>query len=95
MSVYMTATITLKDPAKFQEYAGKVVATMAPFGGEPMLRARLVKPLAGEGVYHAMAVFTFPDIASVEGWYASEAYQALIPLREEGADAVISVMEGI
>jgi uncharacterized protein (DUF1330 family) len=31
-------------------------------------------------------VIRFPDLKAVDGWYASAAYQALIPLRQEAAD---------
>jgi uncharacterized protein (DUF1330 family) len=34
-------------------------------------------------------VIRFPDRAAVEGWFASDAYQALIPLRERAADLVL------
>jgi uncharacterized protein (DUF1330 family) len=93
MSVYMSGTITVKDPEKLQDYVARVGETMQPFGAEPVLRARLSKVLAGQAGYQFFALFRFPDAAAVDAWYASAAYQALIPTREAGADAIIAVLE--
>jgi len=41
--------------------------------------------LAGQHAHTDTVVIRFPDQASVGGWYASAAYQALIPLRTEAA----------
>ena len=36
-----------------------------------------------------IVVIRFPNIAAVNGWYTSPAYQALIPLRQQAADIVL------
>jgi len=45
--------------------------------------------LAGPHAHTDTVVIRFPDAASVDGWYQSAAYQALIPLRSEAADLVL------
>jgi uncharacterized protein (DUF1330 family) len=34
-------------------------------------------------------VIRFPNLAALQGWYRSPAYQALIPLREQAADVLL------
>jgi len=35
-------------------------------------------------------VIRFPSLADAQGWHASAAYQALIPLRQEAADVILT-----
>jgi uncharacterized protein (DUF1330 family) len=45
--------------------------------------------LSGEHSYIDTVVILFPDANSAAGWHNSEAYQALIPIREQAADIVL------
>ena len=40
------------------------------------------------------AASEFESAEKIEAWYQSEAYQALISTREEGAEMTISILEG-
>jgi uncharacterized protein (DUF1330 family) len=37
-----------------------------------------------------IVVIRFPSLGDAQGWHASAAYQALIPLRQEAADVVLT-----
>ena len=78
--------ITVKDPEKWAEYRSRVPATLAPWGAELVLRGERVAVLGGRHDRQATVVIRFPDIDAVNAWYASPAYQALIPLREAAAE---------
>ena len=86
MSAFFIATTTIKDPEKFQEYAGKAGATFAAFGGELSARGKAEATLAGQSDHQAAVVVRFPDLASLNSWYQSADYQALIPLRDQAVD---------
>ena len=81
--------ITVKDAALWAEYRSKVPATLAPWGGELLLRGKRVAVLAGKHSYTDVVVIRFPDQAALNGWHASTAYQTLIPLRQQAADVVL------
>ena len=81
--------ITVKDEALWAEYRSKVPATLAPWGGELLLRGKRFAVLSGEHSYTDVVVIRFPDQAALDGWHASAAYQALIPLRQRAADVVL------
>ncbi|MDD5296107.1 MAG: DUF1330 domain-containing protein [Rhodocyclaceae bacterium] len=88
-SAYVIGHIKIKDAAKWDEYRSRVPATLAPWGAELVLRGKLASVLAGDHPYSDTVVIRFPDLRAVNGWYASPAYQALIPLRAEAADLVL------
>ena len=52
MSALMIATITVKDPAKFQDYIAKTSKVAATFGAELLYRGKIDKSLTGEGKDH-------------------------------------------
>jgi uncharacterized protein (DUF1330 family) len=89
MAAYVIGHITVKDPQKWGEYRGKVPATLAPWGGEVLLRGRRITVLTGEHPYIDTVVIQFPDAKAITGWYDYPAYQALIPIREQAASMVL------
>ena len=44
---------------------------------------------AGEADHRAVGIVKFPDKEALAAWYASDAYRALIPLRDEAADMTL------
>ena len=87
MSALMIARITVKDPAKFQEYLAKTQAVAAPYGAELVHRGKADKALTGESADHKLAVIVkFPSLAKLDEWYGSDAYQPLKALRDAGTD---------
>lgn len=86
---YVVGHISVKDPDKWAEYRSRVPATLAPWEAELVCRGRLTAVLAGEHPHADLVVIRFPDHQAAEGWFASPAYQALIPLREQAAEMVL------
>jgi uncharacterized protein (DUF1330 family) len=89
MSAFVVAHVIIKNPEKFQAYAGGASATIAEHGGELMLRGQANSVLSGEHGHKAIAVIKFPNKEANNKWFNSPAYQALIPNRDEGADVVL------
>lgn len=81
--------ITIKNPEKWTEYRSQVPATLAPWGAELLFRGQLTEVLAGAHEHTDTVVIRFPDIAALNGWHTSPAYQALIPLRQQAAHVVL------
>lgn len=89
MTAFFVATVTVKDPAKFQEYAQKAGETLASYNGEPVLRGKANDALAGHVDHQAVGIVKFPDHGALSAWFHSDAYQMIVPLREEAADMTI------
>jgi len=89
MSAYLIGHITIKNPAKWQTYVEGVRKSLMPFEAEIVFRGKLATVLAGEHPHENTVVIKFSDQPTLQNWYQSDSYQALIPNRDEAADVVI------
>jgi uncharacterized protein (DUF1330 family) len=92
MSALLSVTIQIKDPSRLKDYIAQVPATMAPFDAKMLSRGKLSKTLNGELTHQIEAVFEFPSEDALNGWYNSDAYQAIIPLRDEVCNMTLAVL---
>lgn len=90
MSAHVVGRITVIDAAKWAEYRSRVPATLAPWQAELVFRGQRAAVVAGEEAHTDIVVIRFADLAAAQGWFASPAYQALIPLREQAAKVTLS-----
>ncbi len=88
-AAYVVGQITVKDAAKWDAYRAQVPATLAPWNAELVFRGQQVAALAGECPHRDIVVIRFPSVAAANGWFSSDAYQALIPLRQQAAEVVL------
>lgn len=86
---YVVGHITVKDPVRWDEYRSKVPSTLEPWGGELVFRGARLAVLAGECPHPDIVVIRFATVAAAQGWFASAAYQALIPIRSAAADVTL------
>ncbi len=89
MAAYIIGHITIKDPVRWAEYCSKVPATMAPWNAELVFRGKTVQVLSGPHPHSDTVVARFPDSTALRAWHESDAYQALIPLRNAAAEVVL------
>lgn len=89
MPAFFVATVTIKDPDKFREYAQKAAATFAPHGGEAVLRGGADEALVGKLDHQAVGIVKFPSAEALLAWFGSASYQAIVPLRDEAAEMTI------
>jgi len=89
MPAYIIGHITIKDAARWAEYRDKVGATITAWGGELVFRGKQLKILNGTHTHTDTVVARFPDAAALLGWHDSPEYQALIPIRDAGADVTL------
>ena len=93
MAALLSVTIEVKDPAKLKEYISQVPATMEAHGSRIIGRGKITKVINGDVRHQMEAYFEFPSTDDIDAWYNSDAYQALVGLREEAAHMNISVLE--
>lgn len=90
MSAYLIGQITIKDQDKWNIYVEGVGRSIIPFNAEIVFRGKRAKVLTGNHPHEHAVVIKFPDQAVLQQWYDSPGYQALIPIRDEAADVVIT-----
>ena len=75
------------------DYLRRIDATFEPFGGRFLVHGMQHEVLEGEWPGHII-IIEFPDRASAEGWYRSEAYQEILPLRTRNAEGSAILVDG-
>lgn len=94
MSILNFSYADIKDTEKFKEYVKAAAVLMEEAGVEVVVRGNFSMTMRGEKCSpHIAAVFRYPNKAAVEGFYNSEKYKALIPLRDEACDMTINLYE--
>ncbi|MEU1819873.1 DUF1330 domain-containing protein [Streptomyces roseifaciens] len=76
------------------EYIERIQATLDPFGGRFLVHGAEVHVVEGAWPGN-LVLIAFPDLAQARAWYASPAYQALIPLRTEHVEGTILFTDGV
>jgi uncharacterized protein (DUF1330 family) len=76
------------------EYLERIDATLRPFDGHFIVHGGNQAMLEGSSP-GALIVIEFPDVATARAWYASPAYQAILPLRSEHATSTIFIVDGV
>jgi uncharacterized protein (DUF1330 family) len=79
------------DPERLKEYGAAAAPTLAEFGAEVILKGPATN-LAGSSNYAMRTVIGFESREKADAWYASAAYQAIIPLREKAMDAEFTLI---
>ena len=94
MSALFISRITIKDQAKFQEYLLRSKELASQHGAELLASGRAPRALSGTPSAHQLAVIVkFPSMDELDAWHDSQAYQDLIPLRQEASDQEITIYE--
>jgi uncharacterized protein (DUF1330 family) len=91
---YVINEITVTDPEKFQTYASQVPATLAPFGGEYVVRGGAPEAVSGAAPPQRLVVLRFPNREQARAWRASPAYQKILPIREATSTSRVYIVEG-
>jgi len=86
MSALIIVDLTPTDTEQLSQYSAQAAATLVPFGGEFIAKGP-IEALHGESSYITKVVIQFPDRDNAANWYASEAYQAIIPTRDRGMNS--------
>ena len=92
MSAFFVATATIKSLDKFKVYTQKCYASFKPYEGKTLLRGRHEKLLTHDSELpgQIVSIVSFPTMEALNQWHDSDAYQALLPLREEAANVTIT-----
>ena len=83
MSAYVIVHGTPIDPEQLGAYSKAAAPTIAAHGGAIVAKGAPTV-LTGQSDHAMAALIEFPDADAARAWYDSDAYQALIPMRERG-----------
>jgi uncharacterized protein (DUF1330 family) len=96
MSAYVVVDLDVRDPEPYAEYRRLAPSTMKPFGGRYLARGGETTVMEGAWAPKRMVILEFPDADAARAWYASEAYQAIVPIRQTTTDThMFVILEGV
>lgn len=95
MSAFVIGHITVHDPEGYARYTARVPGTLAPYGGEFVVRGGQTTVLEGEMPHGRHVTIRFPDRASAEAWYNSPEYQEIVPIRQAHSAGVLMIADGV
>ena len=86
MSAYIIVDLTPVDTEKLQQYSAAASETLMPYGGEFIVKGP-IEALHGDSEYKNKVIIAFPNREKASDWYHSDAYQALIDVRDEAMNS--------
>lgn len=86
MPTLVVVDLTPTDSEKLRTYSAQAAQTLTPYGGEFLAKGP-VEALHGDVRFTTKVVIQFPDRQNAVNWYQSDAYQAIIPTRDQGMDS--------
>jgi uncharacterized protein (DUF1330 family) len=99
MPVYMVAEVKKKDKQKYNQYIAALTDIIPRYGGRYLVRGGRVTPLfRGRELERRnmdkILIVEFPSAADHRRCFTSPEYQAIIPLRDAGAEIRAVLLEG-
>lgn len=94
MAAYVIAQLEITDPDLFQEYRGKVPATIEKHGGRYAVRGGEITPLEETPPKSRVVVIEFPSVDAAKGWYESAEYAPLAEMRQRAANGPLFIVDG-
>lgn len=76
------------------EYIERIQATLEPYGGRLLVHGPTVEVAEGDWP-GTIVTIEFPGLDEARNWYASPAYQEILPLRTRNIDGTAIVFEGV
>ena len=94
MSVYVIASLTIKDAVRFEDYRRMLLPTMAKYGARLVARGVPIV-LEGEWPRERLVIAEFPSMERAQQWWASREYGEPKALRQATADSELLIVQGV
>jgi uncharacterized protein (DUF1330 family) len=96
MTAYAIAVLRPQPPLAPEviEYIDRVQSTFEPYGGRFIVHNKPGEWVEGPQLGELVLV-EFPDLERARAWYASPAYQEILPLRADHMPGELVLIEGV
>jgi uncharacterized protein (DUF1330 family) len=96
---YVVAEVAIaQSDAYANDYSRHVLPTLAPYGGEVLVRGGTRLQLEGEDASHHAGLRTvileFPSLQQAHDWHQSDAYARLRTIRQQYSSGRLFIVEG-
>jgi uncharacterized protein (DUF1330 family) len=93
---YVILTEDIHDEAVMEEYGTASAGPLREFGGKVLVVSTSERTEVLEGEWHGTrtVVVEYESVEAAQQWYASESYQAALPLRKAAANCNVVILPG-
>jgi uncharacterized protein (DUF1330 family) len=95
MSVYVIAQGRIENREMLDRYVAKVLPSLQAHGARVLAFDETPHVVEGEVPYPRTVIIEFADRDAFDAWYASDEYQAILPLRLESTPGSLFVVNGL
>ena len=95
MSAYVVANVTVKDPARYEDYRRLVTATLEKYGGRFIARGGGIEVLEGDWHPTRLVLVEFPSAAAAREWWNSPEYAEAKRIRQATSEGTLLILEGV
>lgn len=92
MAAYLIVDLKVKDTEKLKEYGSQTPAILAEHNGTVFAKGAIER-LHGSDSFETKVIFEFPERQNALDWYNSDAYQALIAVRDQAIDSSFHLIQ--
>jgi uncharacterized protein (DUF1330 family) len=95
MAAYLISDLTVRDAEAFEIYRTRAAASILAFGGRYLVRGGEIQVLEGEHRPSNLVVVEFPDVETLQRWYASPEYAAALEARDRALTRNLVLVNGV
>jgi uncharacterized protein (DUF1330 family) len=96
MAVYALVELAITNRDGLMPYVEAVKATITAHGGRYLVRGGDPEVVEGSlGAFPRKVILEFPSMEAAKGWYDSEEYQAILPLRTANSRCNFIWLQGV
>lgn len=92
---YYVAEFQPTDREGIKPYSAQVESTFKPYGGRFIVRGGEPDVKEGFGAQGRLVVIKFDSLKQAQDWFASPAYQKIIPIRQKSGNTRSYIVEGL
>ena len=95
MPAYLIVVNTeISDPEKMNEYGAGTMPTLQAAGARVLALEEAPEIIEGEWDAVRTLIIEFPSIEAAKGWYNSEEYKKLAPIRQAASEGNLILLDG-
>jgi uncharacterized protein (DUF1330 family) len=95
MASYVIVNVTVRDPARYEEYKRLATPTVGAYGGRYVVRGGSVDVREGAWAPSRLVVLEFPSAERARAWWDSPEYAPAKAVRQSCADTQLVITEGV
>jgi uncharacterized protein (DUF1330 family) len=95
MAAYVIASVTVKDPVRYEDYRRLVSPTVEKYGGRFIARGGRMEVLEGDWRPMRLVILEFPSIEQARAWWSSPEYSEAKLIRQATSEGTLLVLEGV